>query len=155
MGCAECGRGVVEGGADIATAFSALPFDHLLFTGSSAAGRQVAAAAATHLTPVTLELGGNDPAIVRQDADLPSAAEGIFQAAFANTGQVCAAIKRVYVHEAVFDEFVECIVRVAFEKLGDGVDVTGLDDKKMSLSEMADTFITQVIAPLVTRKKKK
>ena len=91
------------------------------FTGSTRTGKKIYEAAGQDLKRVTLELGGNDPAIVRQDADLPSAAEGIFQAAFANTGQVCAAIKRVYVHEDVYDEFVEQVTARAQKAVtGDG-----------------------------------
>ncbi len=64
---------VVNGDASVAAAFSALPFDHLLFTGSTAVGRRVMAAASAHLTPVTLELGGKSPAIVAPSGDLLSA----------------------------------------------------------------------------------
>ncbi|MCV5919708.1 aldehyde dehydrogenase family protein, partial [Escherichia coli] len=61
---------VFEGEADVAQAFSQLPFDHLLFTGSTNVGRAVAKAAAENLTPVTLELGGKSPVIIAEDADM-------------------------------------------------------------------------------------
>jgi coniferyl-aldehyde dehydrogenase len=82
---------VVTGDAEVARAFAALPFDHLLFTGSTAVGREVMRAAAANLTPVTLELGGKSPAIVAPDADLRRAAEDIAYAKFLNAGQTCIA----------------------------------------------------------------
>jgi coniferyl-aldehyde dehydrogenase len=83
--------GVVTGGAEVAQAFAALPFDHLLYTGSSAVGRKVMAAAAKNLTPVTLELGGKSPAIVAPDYPLAQAARSITLGKFTNAGQTCIA----------------------------------------------------------------
>ena len=82
---------VVEGGVEVARGFSELPFDHLLFTGSTAAGRQVAQAAAVNLTPVTLELGGKSPAIVAGDANFDQAAADIIFGKGMNGGQTCIA----------------------------------------------------------------
>ena len=83
---------VVTGGVDVAVAFADLPFDHLFFTGSTAVGRQVAAAAARHLTPVTLELGGKSPCIVDAScADLAGAALKIAHGKLLNGGQTCIA----------------------------------------------------------------
>lgn len=82
---------VVLGGADVAAQFSALPFDHLLFTGSTEIGRKVATAAAQNLTPVTLELGGKSPAIVMPSADLNRAARRIAWGRALSAGQVCVA----------------------------------------------------------------
>lgn len=82
---------VINGEADIAAAFSALPFDHLLFTGSTAVGRHVMRAAADNLTPVTLELGGKSPAIVSNDADMTAAASQIMFGKCLNAGQTCIA----------------------------------------------------------------
>lgn len=82
---------VVEGDAAVAQAFCALPFDHLLFTGSTAVGHQVMRAAANNLTPVTLELGGKSPAIVGPDADLAHAVERILVGKLVNAGQTCIA----------------------------------------------------------------
>lgn len=91
------------------------------FTGSTRTGKQIYEAAGQDLKRVTLELGGNDPAIVRADADIAEAAEGVFQAAFANTGQVCAAIKRVFVHEDIYESFVaEVTANAAKAVTGDG-----------------------------------
>jgi acyl-CoA reductase-like NAD-dependent aldehyde dehydrogenase len=84
--------------------------DAITFTGSVATGRKVAAAAAQNLVPCTLELGGKDPAIVLDDADVERAANGITWGAFFNSGQVCMSVERAYVHEAVYDEFVERVV---------------------------------------------
>ena len=83
---------VVNGGVDVATAFSALPFDHLFFTGSTAVGRQVAEAAARNLTPVTLELGGKSPCIIDASCgDLEGAALKIAVGKLLNGGQTCIA----------------------------------------------------------------
>ena len=77
----------------------------IVFTGSVATGKKVMAAAAKNLTPVLLELGGKDPAIVCRDADLDRAAKGIVWAAFMNAGQTCASVERVYVEKEVRDAF--------------------------------------------------
>ncbi|NEV76877.1 aldehyde dehydrogenase family protein [Rhodopseudomonas sp. BR0C11] len=74
------------------------------FTGSTATGQKVMASAAQTLKRITLELGGNDASIVLDDVDPKKVAPGIFEGAFQNSGQVCLAIKRLYVHEAVYDE---------------------------------------------------
>ena len=74
------------------------------FTGSSATGQKVMASAAQTLKRITLELGGNDAGIVLDDVDPKKVAPGIFEGAFQNSGQVCLAIKRLYVHEFVYDE---------------------------------------------------
>ena len=73
----------------------------IVFTGSVATGRKVMAAAASNLTPVVLELGGKDPAVVCRDADLDRAARGIVWGAFVNAGQTCASVERVYVEQEV------------------------------------------------------
>lgn len=79
--------------------------DKIMFTGSVATGKRVAAAAAKYLTPVVLELGGKDPMIVLEDADVPNAARGAVWGAFANSGQACASVERCYVHEAIAPQF--------------------------------------------------
>jgi acyl-CoA reductase-like NAD-dependent aldehyde dehydrogenase len=72
-------------------------------------------------TSCTLELGGNDPCIVRGDCDIKKTAQGVYAGAFSNTGQICVAIKRAYVHESIFDEFVAALAELArAEKVGDG-----------------------------------
>ncbi|WP_338702596.1 succinic semialdehyde dehydrogenase [Streptomyces sp. Q6] len=85
--------------------------DFVCFTGSTATGRAVAERAARRLVGASLELGGKNPLIVREDADLAAAAAGTAVAAFANTGQMCIHIERVYVHEKVYDAFRAELVR--------------------------------------------
>ncbi|MFE5200130.1 succinic semialdehyde dehydrogenase [Streptomyces sp. NPDC056601] len=85
--------------------------DFVCFTGSTATGRTVAERAARRLIGVSLELGGKNPLIVRADADVAAAAAGTVVAAFANTGQMCIHIERVYVHEKVYDAFRAELVR--------------------------------------------
>ena len=85
----------------------------IVFTGSVATGRKVMAAAAKNLTPVVLELGGKDPAIVCRDADLDRAAKGIAWAAFLNAGQTCASVERVYVEQPVAQAFLAKVVEEA------------------------------------------
>jgi acyl-CoA reductase-like NAD-dependent aldehyde dehydrogenase len=82
----------------------------IVFTGSVATGKKVMASAAANLTPVLLELGGKDPAIVCRDADLDRAARGIVWGAFLNAGQTCASVERVYVDKAVAEPFVAKVV---------------------------------------------
>jgi succinate-semialdehyde dehydrogenase/glutarate-semialdehyde dehydrogenase len=82
----------------------------IVFTGSTATGRRIMTAAAKNLTPVLLELGGKDPAIVCRDADLDRAARGIVWGAFVNAGQTCASVERVYVEAAVAEDFTARVV---------------------------------------------
>ena len=100
--------------------------DGLSFTGSSATGRKVAARAAERLIPCTLELGGKDPFIVLEDADLEQAAAGALRGAMENAGQACVSVERAYVVDAVYEDFIECLLALAqgFEVgNGDGYDV--------------------------------
>jgi acyl-CoA reductase-like NAD-dependent aldehyde dehydrogenase len=93
------------------------------FTGSIETGKLVAMAAAPDLKRVTLELGGNDPAIILDDADPAAVADGIFGGAFANNGQICSAIKRVYVPESMYDEVVDALAsRAKAITVGDGTE---------------------------------
>ncbi|SPA54700.1 aldehyde dehydrogenase family protein [Cupriavidus taiwanensis] len=93
------------------------------FTGSTATGYSVMANAAKTLKRVTLELGGNDPAIVLDDAVPADIAQGIFRAAFFNAGQVCIAIKRLYIHASIYDELCAELVSLATGvTVGDGSD---------------------------------
>jgi coniferyl-aldehyde dehydrogenase len=98
---------VVTGGAEVAEAFASLPFDHLLFTGSTAVGRRVMAAAAANLVPVTLELGGKCPVVVGRSAGLARAVDRILMGKLANAGQMCIAPDYAYVPSEALDEFVE------------------------------------------------
>jgi acyl-CoA reductase-like NAD-dependent aldehyde dehydrogenase len=115
---------VVSGGDDLGAWMTSHPVPRKIsFTGSIETGKRVAASAAPDLKRVTLELGGNDPAIILDDADPAAVASAIFTGAFANNGQVCSAIKRVYVPEAMYDEVVDALAAQAKAiKVGDGTD---------------------------------
>ncbi len=107
---------VVNGDAEVASAFSALPFDHLLFTGSTSVGHHVMRAAAANLTPVTLELGGKSPAIIGPGADFARAVERIVVGKLLNAGQTCIAPDYVLVPQAQRERFVDearrCVARL-------------------------------------------
>jgi coniferyl-aldehyde dehydrogenase len=96
---------IVCGGLDIAVAFSSLPFDHILFTGSAAVGKEVQRAAAENLTPVTLELGGKNPTVVARDADIAKAAGRIVSARLVNSGQICLSPDYVFVPRRLVPPF--------------------------------------------------
>jgi coniferyl-aldehyde dehydrogenase len=98
---------VLVGDVDLARAFVTLPFDHLVFTGSTAVGREVAKAAAANLTPVTLELGGKSPAIVDASADFAAAARSIAAGKLLNAGQTCIAPDHALVPRGRAEEFAQ------------------------------------------------
>lgn len=105
---------VVNGGPEVAQALSSLPLDHLLFTGSTAVGHKVMAAAAANLTPVTLELGGKSPAIIGPDFDLEVAAQRIMLGKCLNAGQTCVAPDYVLIPAGKEPAFVEAARRAVF-----------------------------------------
>ena len=113
-------------------AFSSLPFDHLIFTGSSATGRAVMANAARNLTPVTLELGGKSPAIVAPDFPIKTAAERILWAKTLNAGQTCLAVDYVFLPRGKEGEFVDCCKRLFAKRFPDinGPDFTSIIDQR-------------------------
>jgi acyl-CoA reductase-like NAD-dependent aldehyde dehydrogenase len=115
---------VVSGGDDLGAWMTGHPVPRKIsFTGSIETGKLVAMSAAPDLKRVTLELGGNDPAIVLDDADPATVSKAIFSGAFNNNGQVCSAIKRVYVPESLYDEVVEGLAAEANAiKVGDGTE---------------------------------
>lgn len=98
---------VMEGGVETSTELLKQPFDKIFFTGSPGVGRVVMEAAAQHLTPVTLELGGKSPAIVDQDADLSLAAKRIAWGKWLNAGQTCVAPDYLWVHEERKEELIQ------------------------------------------------
>jgi acyl-CoA reductase-like NAD-dependent aldehyde dehydrogenase len=114
----------VSGGDELGRWMTSHPTPRKIsFTGSVATGKHVAASAAPDLKRVTLELGGNDAAIVLDDADPAELAEKLFQGAFGNNGQICSAIKRVYVPESLHDDLVDGLAaRADATKVGDGMD---------------------------------
>ena len=97
---------IVEGEAEIAAAFSALPFDHLIFTGSTTVGKYVMAAAAKNLTPVTLELGGKSPALIAEDVSTDFAVERLLYGKCLNAGQTCVAPDYVLCPESKLDDLI-------------------------------------------------
>jgi acyl-CoA reductase-like NAD-dependent aldehyde dehydrogenase len=119
---------VVSGGDAIGAWMTIHPIPRMIrFTGSVSTGKSVAAAAATDLKRVTLELGGNDPAIVLEDADPSQIADKLFWNAFENNGQVCIDIKRLYVAERIYDDLLSALVEIARStKVGNGMD-TGVE----------------------------
>ncbi len=116
----------------------------VVFTGSVATGRKVMAAAAKNLTPVVLELGGKDPAIVCKDADLDRAARGIVWGAFLNAGQTCASVERVYVEAEVQERFVAKVVEETRKlRLGDPA-AAATDVGPMSMDRQRSVVIDHV-----------
>jgi aldehyde dehydrogenase (NAD+) len=108
----------VEGGVEETTALLQERFDYILYTGNGTVGRVVAEAAAKHLTPTTLELGGKSPAIVDRDANLKQAASRIAFAKWSNAGQTCIAVDHVWAHRDIHDELVDRIVGEVRERYG-------------------------------------
>lgn len=95
----------------------------IMFTGSTPTGKKIIEASASNVKRVTMELGGNDAGIVLDDFDVKEHAETLFWSAFLNTGQTCAALKRLYVHDSVYDEVCEAPIEVAKNMpMGDGLD---------------------------------
>jgi len=113
---------VVTGDADIAAQFCSLSFDHLFFTGSPEVGKKVMALAAENLVPVTLELGGKNPAVVGTDANVGQAAERIMKARLANGGQVCLCPDYALVPKGHIPEFVERALAAAQQIFPDPLD---------------------------------
>jgi coniferyl-aldehyde dehydrogenase len=103
---------VVTGGADTGAAFSALAFDHLIFTGATGIGRHVMRAAADSLTPVTLELGGKSPVIVGQDVDMDDCISKLIAGKCLNSGQLCVSPDYCFVPEAQLDSFLASAEKV-------------------------------------------
>jgi len=123
----------VTGGPEIGQAFARLPFDHLLYTGSTKVGRLVMQAAADNLTPVTLELGGKSPCILGEDAGLANAAESIVYGKLLNAGQTCIAPDYVLVPARRLDEFVALTVETAqrfYPTLARNPDYTSIIDDR-------------------------
>jgi acyl-CoA reductase-like NAD-dependent aldehyde dehydrogenase len=101
---------VVTGEGETGAALVEARVDKIMFTGSVATGKRVAEQAARRLIPVVLELGGKDPMIVMEDADLETAASAAVWGAFSNSGQACASVERLYVHESIAPQFIERII---------------------------------------------
>lgn len=115
---------IISGGDQLGPQMTSHPgFAKISFTGSTATGKAVLASAAKDLKRVTLELGGNDAAIVLPDVDLDDVAQKIFFGAFFNTAQICVATKRLYVHESIYDGLRDRLAAIAKAvKVGDGTE---------------------------------
>ncbi|RPF21856.1 aldehyde dehydrogenase family protein [Myceligenerans xiligouense] len=115
---------VVTGAGDIGDALVRRPeIGKVMFTGSTATGSKIISASADNITRLTLELGGNDAGIVLPDVDPAAIAQDLFWGAFINTGQTCAALKRLYVHDDVYDAVVQALAEVTAKMpMGVGTD---------------------------------
>ncbi|MFO0676432.1 MAG: aldehyde dehydrogenase family protein [Polyangiaceae bacterium] len=103
---------VIQGGPEVGEALVASDIQKLVFTGSVAVGKKVAAACGAKLLPCVLELGGKAPLVARADADVDTVARAIVFGAFANSGQACISVERVYVHETIHDDVVAKVVEL-------------------------------------------
>jgi coniferyl-aldehyde dehydrogenase len=120
---------VILGDVEVGQAFSRLPFDVLLFTGSTSVGRMIMRSASENLTPVILELGGKSPTIVHPDYPLDHAVSRILTGKFLNAGQTCVAPDYVFVHEGKLDAFVDRMVQLlkkAYPTIRDNPDYTAI-----------------------------
>ncbi|MBF6258155.1 aldehyde dehydrogenase family protein [Nocardia farcinica] len=115
---------VVSGDREVGARLASHPdIGKVMFTGSTATGRKIVEATGANLARLTLELGGNDAGIVLPDVDPAAIAEGLFWGAFINTGQTCAALKRLYVHESVYEAVIDALATVAEQMpMGYGLD---------------------------------
>ena len=112
---------VIVGDGATGAALLQSPIDKLVFTGSVATGKRIAAAAAERLLPVVLELGGKDPMLVLDDADVDVASSAAVWGAFVNAGQACLSVERCYVHRGLYDEFLkQCAAKTKKLRVGDG-----------------------------------
>ncbi|MBB6466577.1 coniferyl-aldehyde dehydrogenase [Aminobacter lissarensis] len=139
---------VATGGAELSAAFSELHFDHLFFTGSTAVGRKVMAAAARNLTPITLELGGKSPAIVAPSAHLERAARRIATGKFFNAGQTCIAPDYVLVPKDKRDEFVRLLKQEASARYNAR---QGFDDYTSVINDSQFARLTGLLDDSATR----
>lgn len=124
---------VVPGGAELGAAFAGLPFDHLVFTGATSIARHVMRAAAEHLTPLTLELGGKSPVVLGQGADLAKAAVRVMTGKTLNAGQVCLAPDYVLAPEGQRDALVAALgeaTRKLYPTLKDNPDYTAIINQR-------------------------
>ncbi|HKR91932.1 aldehyde dehydrogenase family protein [Novosphingobium sp.] len=134
---------VVSGGNDLGAWLTQHPdIRKISFTGSTETGRRIMASCSGNLKRITLELGGNDPAIVLPDVDIEKTAKELFWAAFQNSAQFCVAAKRLYIHEDIYDELADALVAYARTvKVGDGAE-QGTDlgpiQNKMQFEKLKD-----------------
>jgi succinate-semialdehyde dehydrogenase/glutarate-semialdehyde dehydrogenase len=130
---------VIASGREMGTALFEPPVRKIVFTGSTAVGKKIQGIAAKHLVPTVMELGGKDPMVVCEDADLELASNGAVWGAFMNCGQVCSSVERVYVARKIYDRFVELCVEKT-KKLRVGQDVNfDVDIGPMANEEQLNT----------------
>ena len=130
---------IVTGDGSTGAALVEARVDKIMFTGSVATGKRVAEAAAKHLTPVVLELGGKDPMIVLDDAKLENAARAAIWGAFCNSGQACASIERCYVHESIAPQFIDLVVKETRSLKQGKPDADGTDVGAMTNERQLET----------------
>jgi len=141
---------VVTGDGSTGAALVDARVDKIMFTGSVATGKRVAEAAAKYLIPVVLELGGKDPMIVLEDADLENAARGAVWGAFANSGQACASVERCYVQESVASRFIDLIVKET-RTLKQGIGTDSAVDVGAMTNERQRTIVEEHVSDAVQR----
>jgi acyl-CoA reductase-like NAD-dependent aldehyde dehydrogenase len=147
---------VLTGDGTTGAALAASALDHIGFTGSVSTGKQVALAASARLTPVTLELGGKDPALVLEDCDLDFTSRGLVWGAFTNAGQACSSIERVYMPRAIANSLIPLIVeRAQALKVGSGLDPTTevgplISEKQLAIVEAQIQEAVQAGARVLT-----
>ena len=142
---------ILTGYGETGAALVRAPVDKIIFTGSVGNGRRVLATAAETLTPVILELGGKDPFIVCEDANLDKAVASAMQGVFIASGQMCLAAERLYVHRAVHDAFVDQVVHKARE-LRQGAPLSGgvIDVGAMTMPQQVD-IVERLVADAVSK----
>ncbi len=114
---------IVAAGSSVGTAIFEPPVQKIVFTGSTAVGKWIQQVAAKHFIPTVMELGGKDPMIVLDDADLEMASSGAVWGAFTNCGQVCSSVERVYVARSIYDRFVQLVeAKTKKLRIGSGLD---------------------------------
>lgn len=146
---------VIEGDKGVAQRLLDLPFDHIFFTGSPTVGKIVMAAAAKHLTSVTLELGGKSPVIVGPDADIDRAADWISFGKFVNAGQVCIAPDHLFVHASVKERFITALRARIAKAYGSGSNSPNLarivsDSHASRLSDLITDALQKGAQPILT-----
>jgi succinate-semialdehyde dehydrogenase/glutarate-semialdehyde dehydrogenase len=140
---------IVTGDGSTGTALVEAGLNKIMFTGSVSTGRRVAETAAKHLTPVVLELGGKDPMVVFEDANIANAARAAAWGGFCNSGQACASIERLYVHEAIAKEFIDAVVSET-QKLKQGqptsaeIDIGAMTNQRQL--EIVEDHITDAVS---------
>jgi acyl-CoA reductase-like NAD-dependent aldehyde dehydrogenase len=142
---------VVQGRAETGEALVRAPgIAKVVFTGSGEVGRKVAAAVGERLRPVTLELGGKDPMLVFEDADLDRAVAGALWGSFANCGQVCSGVERIYIAQPLYEAFVEELARRARKlRIGRGDELE--TDLGPLVAEERRAYIEEVVEDAVSR----